>query len=107
MILQDGTRSDNDFIDSYGRVRQRCDYFLPQNKKITEVTIYYNYSIYGFRFHLSDGSNWDIGRLGSYLQTVTVDIAEHERIVGFKAKSFSNYPAEYTEFQFITAKGLF
>ena len=42
MILQDGTRSVNAFIDGLGRVYERYDYFLPQNKRITKVTIYYN-----------------------------------------------------------------
>ena len=43
MILQDGTRSDNSFTDDgYGEARKRYDYFLPQNKRITAVTIYYN-----------------------------------------------------------------
>ena len=105
MILQDGTRSDNAFT-YYSSVLQRYDYFLPQNKKITAVTINYGEVIIGFRFHLSDGSNWDIGYVDRYNVTV-VDIAEHERIVGFKAKSLPNYPAQYTEFQFITARGLF
>ncbi len=39
-------------------------------------------------------------------QTVTVNIADNEVIVGFKAKSFPNYPANYVEWQFITAQGL-
>ena len=62
MILQDGTRSDNAFTYD-GRVHDRYDYFLPQNKRITAVTIYYFDYIDGFRFHLSDGSDWDIGNL--------------------------------------------
>ncbi len=45
IILKDGTRSDNAFTDYHGLVWQRYDYFLPQNKRITAVTIYYNYSI--------------------------------------------------------------
>ena len=70
----------------YGDVFERYDYYLPQNKRITAVTIYYNYSIFGFRFHLSDGSEWHIGRVSGYHETV-VDIADNEVIVGFKAKS--------------------
>ncbi len=62
MILKDGTRSDNAMtID--GEVKQRYDYYLPQNNKITAVTIYYDYIIYGFSFHLSDGSYWHIGQV--------------------------------------------
>ena len=72
-------------------VWERYEYFLPQNKKITKVTIYYNQNIQGFRFHLSDGSNWDIGYLGD--QTVTVYIADNEVIVGFKSKSDTDCPA--------------
>ena len=41
MILQDGTRSDNP-MTLYGKVRKRYNYFLPQNKKISAVTIYYD-----------------------------------------------------------------
>ncbi len=88
-----------------GEVRQRYDYFLPQNNKITAVTIYYYYNyITGFRFHLSDGSNWDIGALGfDWLQNETVDIAENEVIVGFKFKLDSECPL-YTEIQFLTMR---
>ena len=61
MILKDGTRSDNAMTFN-GVVLERYDYFLPKNNKITAVTIYDNcWYIYGFRFHLSDGSDWDIG----------------------------------------------
>jgi hypothetical protein len=35
-----------------------------------------------------------------------VDIADNELIVGFKAKSKPESPAVYTEWQFITARGL-
>ncbi len=105
MILQDDTRSDNAFT-YYGEVDQRYDYFLPQNKMITAVTIYYDLVIRGFRFHLSDGSNWDIGRLRDRFDTVTVNIADNEVIVGFKAKSHPKCPAWYVEWQFITAQGL-
>ncbi len=106
MILRDGTRSDNPFTWK-GNVRQRYDYFLPQNKRITKITIYYNFCIFGFRFHLSDGSNWDIGDVGGYnKETVTVDIADNEVIVGFKARSLPTCPAIYVEWQFITAQGL-
>ena len=104
MILQDGTRSDNAFTDYHGNVQKRYDYFLPQNKRITAVTIYYDYIICGFRFHLSDGSNWDIGWIGG--ENETVDIADNEVIVGFKAKSDPDCPAQYVEWQFITAQGL-
>ncbi len=109
MILKDGTRSDNSFMTnlmtfSDDDVRQRYDYFLPKNNKITAVTIYYHHYIRGFRFHLSDGSNWDIGQLGG--QTVTVDIEDNEVIVGFKSKSHPDCPARYVEWQFITAQGL-
>ncbi len=86
-------------------VKQRYDYFLPENKRITAVTIYYYNNIYGFRFHLSDGSYWDIGWIGIG-EKVTVDIAENEVIVGFKAKSHPRGPAYYVEWQFITAQGL-
>ncbi len=103
MILRDGTKSDN-AMTLYGRVQQRYDYFLPQNKMITKVTIHYFNTIRGFRFHLSDGSNWDIGWIGGQKQTV--EIAENEVIVGFKAKSYPNCPAAYVEWQFITARGL-
>ena len=108
MILQDGTRSDNPFIDWQGRVLKRYDYFLPQNNRITAVTIYYNQIIRGFRFHLSDGSNWDIGMIDVDRQfdTETVVIADNEVIVGFKAKSHPDCPAVYVEWQFITAQGL-
>ena len=85
----------------FGEVKQRYDYFLPLNNKITKVTIYYNQIIYGFRFHLSDGSEWDIGHIGGYMQTV--DIADNEVIVGFKSKSDPERPAWYVEWQFITA----
>ncbi len=108
MILNNGTRSDNAFMTfSDGTVRQRYDYFLPQNKRITAVTIYYSDDIIrGFRFHLSDGSNWDIGGVGLIYApyTVTVDIADNEVIVGFKAKSHPKCPAWYVEWQFITAR---
>ncbi len=106
MILKDGTRSDIPFTRPDGRVCQRYDYFLPQNNKITAVTIYYNQIIHGFRFHLSDGSNWDIGWIRDYFQTVTFDIADNEVIVGFNSKSYPDYPAWYVEWQFITAQGL-
>jgi len=53
---------------------------------ITKVTIYYDNCILGFKFHLSDGSKWEIGR-AVYYKTETVDIADNEVIVGFKAKS--------------------
>ncbi len=106
IILKDGTRSDNPFIEDDGKVYYRYDYFLPQNNKITKVTIYYDYIIYGFSFHLSDGSKWDIGDLRDWLQNVTVDIADNEVIVGFKAKSHPWCQAYYVEWQFITAEGL-
>ena len=105
MILRDGTRSDNALTDA-GIVRQRYDYSLPENKKITAVTIYYSLRIDGFRFHLSDGSNWDIGYVADETVTVTVEIADNEVIVGFKAKSYPRCPACYVEWQFITAQGL-
>ncbi len=90
-----------------GLVHNRYDYFLPENKKITAVTIVYNYHcILGFRFHLSDGSNWDIGDVRDYVRGETVDIADNELIVGFKAKSLPNCPALYVEWQFITARQL-
>jgi hypothetical protein len=102
MILQDGTRSDNPMTNWNGEVLDSYDYFLPQNKKITAVTICYSdYYIYGFRFHLSDGSEWDIGYVEG--DTVTVNIADNEVIVGFKAKSSPYCPARYVEWQFITA----
>ncbi len=77
---------------------KRYDYFLPQNKKITAVTIFFDIlCIRGFRFHLSDGSNWDIGCFSDDYETVTVDIADNEVIVGFKAKSYPGCPAIYVE----------
>ncbi len=88
-----------------GIVKQRYDYFLPQNKRITAVTILYGNIISSFRFHLSDGSNWDIG-YSVKGQTMTVEIADNEVIVGFKAKSRPICPAMYVEWQFITAQGL-
>ena len=86
-----------------GDVQNRYDYFLPQNKRITAVTIYYDWFISGFRFHLSDGSTWDIGRV-HWGTTVTVNIADNEVIIGFNSKSHPVCPAEYVEWQFITAK---
>ncbi len=85
---------------SNGYVYDRYDYFLPQNKKITKVTIYYSDDIIrGFRFHLSDGSNWGIGWIESWfdIEKVTVDIADNEVIVGFKSKSHPDCPAKYVE----------
>ena len=41
MILKDGTRSDN-AMTLNGKVFDRYDYFLPENKRITAVTIYYD-----------------------------------------------------------------
>ncbi len=101
IILKDGTSSNN-AMTLNGRVKQRYDYRLPQNNRITAVTIYYGNLIIGFRFHLSDGSNWDIGYVGGYMQTV--DIAENEVIVGFKSKSHPDCPAIYTEIQFLTMR---
>ena len=101
MILKDGTRSHNSFTE-YGTVHDRYDYFLPENNRPTAVTIYYNWCIHGFRFHLINGSNWDIGEIGGFSQTV--HIADNEVIVGFKSKSDSDCPARYVEWQFITAK---
>ena len=69
------------------------DYYLPQKNRITAVTIYYSYIIVGFRFHLSDGSNWSIGDVEGLLWTVTVDIADNEVIVGFNSKSHPKCPA--------------
>ena len=88
-----------------GELRQKYNYFLPQNNKITKVTMYYNQVefIYGSIFHLSDGSNWEIGRFKDWMSTETVDIADNEVIVGFRAKSHFDYPAIYVEWQFITA----
>ena len=81
-----------------GEENERYDHLLPLNEKVTKVTIYYYYKILGFRFWLSAGSIWDIGRVGSgYMKTQTIDIDENEVIVGFKAKSDSNILAEYTE----------
>ena len=51
----------------------------------------------GFRFHFSDGSNWEIGWIDDRWNTETVVIAEDEVIVGFKAKSYFDRPAIYTE----------
>ncbi len=87
-----------------GTVRQRYDYLLPKNKRITAVTIYYLGIICGFRFHLSDGSDWCIGCVYVYDQTGTVYIAENEVIVGFKSKSDPDCPTCYTEFQFLTMR---
>ena len=98
IILQDGTRSDNPFISWVGwdgKLHDRYDYFLPQDKKITKVIIYYLDKILGFRFHLSDGSTWCIGEIG--FDNVTVKIADNEVIVGFKAKSHPESPAWYVK----------
>ena len=89
-----------------GEVVDRYDYFLPQNTRITAVTIFYWSTILGFRFHLSDGSKWYIGDIREWRQNVTVDIADNEVIVGFKAKSTPACSASYVEWQFITAQGL-
>ena len=105
MIPRDGTRSDNDFTLD-GDVYDRYDYRLPQEKRITAVTIYYSDIIAGFRFHFCDGSEWDIGHLEGQRQTVTIEIADNEVIVGFKSKSDPICPAHYVEWQFITAQGL-
>ncbi len=106
MILQDGTRSDNAFTYDGDVEYVRFDYFLPQNNRITAVTIYYYDTIQGFRFHLSDGSEWDIGNLYGWNETETVKIADNEVIVGFKSKSDPDCPARYFEWQFITARQL-
>ncbi len=78
MILQDGTRSDK----SNGYLDITYTYRLPQNTRITAVTIYYDDIILGFRFHLSDGSDWGIGVI-SHGGHETVEIADNEVIVGF------------------------
>ena len=101
MILRDGTRSDRSFRMN-GRDRQRYDYFLPEKNKITKVTIHYLDFIEGFRFHLDDGSNWTIGQVDGNQRIKTVEIANKEVIVGFKAKSYPWNPACYTQWQFIT-----
>ena len=126
MILRDGTRSDRSFRMN-GRDRQRYDYndvvcnainiqnsfynidkinllryFLPEKNKITKVTIHYLDFIEGFRFHLDDGSNWTIGQVDGNQRIETVEIANKEVIVGFKAKSYPWNPACYTQWQFIT-----
>ena len=88
-----------------GIVQKSYDYFLPNSNRITAVTIYYFDFIRGFRFHLSDGSEWDIGVVSGLAKTETVNIADNEVIVGFKAKSHPNCPAVYVEWQFITAQG--
>ena len=108
MILKDGTRSKNPFI-GYKGVLQSYDYFLPPNNRITAVTIYYKYFIDGLRFHLSDGSEWDIGYGFDYcdglvFETETVDIADNEVIVGFNSKSHPRYIAIYAEIQFLTMR---
>ncbi len=107
MILQDGTKSENP-MTKWGTVFDRYDYYLPQNKRITAVTIYYRDCIRGFRFHLSDGSKWRIGqvRVGLRFITKTVDIADNEVIVGFKSNSHPDCPALYVEWQLITARQL-
>ena len=102
MILKDGTKSDN-LMTIRSTVKQRYDYFLPQNKEITAVAIYYRGFVFGFRFFLSDGSWWDIGRVDDYETTEIVEITEKEVIVGFKAKSHPDCQTWYVEFQFITA----
>ena len=93
IILQDGTRSDNAMTVD-GTVWKRYDYFLPQKKRITKVTIYFKGCILGFRFHLSNGSEWDIGRVDWFeICKKTVEISDNEVIVGFKAKSQPKCPA--------------
>ena len=106
MICKNGTRTNKPFKWSNGKVCDRYCYFLPLNKKIIKVTIYSHAMIDGFRFHFSDGSNWEIGWIDDRWNTETVVIAEDEVIVGFKAKSYPDRPAFYTEWQFITAKGM-
>ena len=108
MILQDGIRSDNAMISIIGKAFDRYDYFLPQKNKITAVTIYYDWVISGFRFHLSDGSEWRIGqvRVGLRFITKTVDIADNEVIVGFQSNSHPDCQALYVEWQLITARQL-
>ncbi len=88
MMLKDGTSSGptNRYLDI------RYTYRLPQNTRITAVTIYYDDIIYGFRFHLNDGSDWGIGVI-SHGGHETVEIADNEVIVGFKAKSDPECPA--------------
>ncbi len=108
MILKDGTRSKNPFIGKNG-VLQSYDYFLPPNNRITAVTINYTSVIIGFRFHLSDGSKWDIGYVDydedyDDLDSETVDIADNEVIVGFNSKSHPRYIAIYAEIQFLTMR---
>ena len=94
-------------MNCYGKVYDRYDYFLPHSNRITAVKIYYKDYIHCFSFHLSDGSEWDIGcagNLGISRNMQTVDLADNEVIIGFKAKSDPEYPAVYVELQFITAR---
>ena len=89
-----------------GEVLQKYDYFLPKKNRITKVTIYYKDFILGFRFHLSDGSDWCIGVVRDWFDTEEIYIAENEVIVGFKATSHPRCLAQYVEWQFITARQL-
>ena len=61
--------------------------------------------IQGFRFHLSDGSEWDIGWIRYGWHSETVNIAEHEKIVGFKAKEvYSQMHQTYQSNQEVSLK---
>ena len=95
IILRDGTRSTYSMTWSDGKLHDRYDYFIPKNNKITKVTIYYSDFINGFRFHLGDGSDWDIGYIEG--ATETIDLADNEVIVGFKSKSHFTSQAYYVE----------
>ena len=53
--------------------------------------------MFTFRFYLSNGPNWGIGKIDSIiyycLRNETFDLVEKETIVGFKAKSYPFAPA--------------
>ena len=84
MILRDGTSSNNSMAEPDGKEYNRYYYYLPQNTRITAVTIYYDEFISGFRFHLGDGSEWDIGYFAFGLdENNNFEIADNEVIVGF------------------------
>ena len=61
--------------------------------------MYYDKIIYAFIFHFIDGSDWCIGSVVGYDDEpeMTVNIADNEVIVGFKATSHPICPAYYVE----------
>ena len=66
--------------------KKKYDYLLPENKKITKVTTYYEEVIMGFKFEFENGTYWDVGFVDHY-DRETIQLGEKEVIVGFCAKS--------------------